>query len=37
MPLQEATASVLRSRLGANSAVFRRAKDAYWSMRARLF
>jgi hypothetical protein len=37
MPLQEATASALRSRLGANSAVFRRAKDAYWSVRARLF
>jgi hypothetical protein len=37
MPLQEATSSALRSRLGANSGLFRRAKNAYWSVRARLF
>jgi len=37
MPLQEATASMLRSRLGANSAFFRTAKNVYWSARARLF
>ena len=37
MPLQQATSSMLRSRLGANSAVFRTAKNAYWSARARFF
>ena len=37
MPLQEATASALRSRLGANSAFFRSAKSAYWGIRARFF
>jgi len=37
LPLQEATASALRSRLGANSAFFRTTKNAYWSARARLF
>ena len=36
MPLQQATASALRSRLGANSTVFRTAKNAYWAARARL-
>ena len=33
MPLQQATSSLLRSRLGANSTVFRTAKKAYWYMR----
>jgi hypothetical protein len=37
MPVQQATSSVLRSRLGANSAFFRAAKGAYWSLRLRLF
>jgi hypothetical protein len=37
MPLQDATASALRSRLGANSAFFRAAKNAYWSARTRFF
>jgi hypothetical protein len=36
VPLQDATASALRSRLGANSAFFRKAKDASWSLRTRL-
>jgi hypothetical protein len=36
LPLQQATSSVLRSRLGANSAVFRTAKSAYWAARTRL-
>jgi len=36
MPLQATTASLLRSRLGANSTVFRGAKKAYWSLRTRL-
>jgi hypothetical protein len=33
MPLQEASSSLLRSRLGANSTVFRTAKKAYWYLR----
>jgi hypothetical protein len=33
MPLQQATSSLLRSRLGANSTVFRTAKKAYWYLR----
>jgi len=37
MPLQDATSSALRSRLGANSAFFRSAKQAYWSARTRFF
>lgn len=37
MPLQQATSSMLRSRLGANSALFRTAKNAYWSARTRFF
>ena len=37
MPLQLATSSLLRSRLGANSAFFRTAKNAYWSARTRFF
>ena len=36
MPLQQATSSMLRSRLGANSAFFQTAKTAYWSVRTRL-
>ena len=35
MPLQEHDLRALRSRLGANSAVFRRAKNAYWSLRTK--
>ena len=35
MPLKEQTASLLRSRLGANSVFFRGAKKAYWTMRTR--
>lgn len=37
LPLQQATSSLLRSRLGANSALFRTAKNAYWTARSRLF
>ena len=37
MPVQEATSSLLRSSLGANSAFFRAAKTAWWSARARIF
>jgi hypothetical protein len=37
MPFQDKTASLLRSRLGANSHFFRVAKDAYWGARKRLF
>jgi hypothetical protein len=33
LPLQTATSSLLRSRLGANSTVFRTAKKAYWYLR----
>jgi len=33
MPLQGATSSLLRSRLGANSSLFRAAKKAYWYLR----
>ena len=33
MPLQKATSSLLRSRLGANSSLFRSAKKTYWSLR----
>jgi hypothetical protein len=33
LPLQQATSSLLRSRLGANSSLFRAAKKAYWYMR----
>ena len=35
MPLQEQAASILRSRLGANSTVFQGAKKAYWALRTR--
>ena len=37
MPLQQATASALRSRLGTSSLLFRSAKSAYWNIRYRLF
>jgi hypothetical protein len=37
MPFQEATASAIRSRLGANSAFFRMAKTAWWGSRKRFF
>jgi hypothetical protein len=37
MPLQEATASALRSRLGASSVLFRTTKNAYWNIRYRFF
>ena len=37
MPLQQATASALRSRLGTSSLLFRTAKSAYWNIRYRLF
>ena len=33
LPLHAATSSLLRSRLGANSTVFRTAKKAYWYLR----
>ncbi|MFL5397907.1 MAG: MBL fold metallo-hydrolase [Myxococcales bacterium] len=33
LPLQEQTASLLRSRLGANSTIFQTARKAYWTMR----
>ena len=33
LPLQAATSSLLRSRLGANSTIFRTAKKAYWFLR----
>jgi hypothetical protein len=36
LPLQEATASALRSRLGQNSVLFRATKQAYWGIRSRL-
>jgi hypothetical protein len=35
-PLQEATASALRSRLGSGSVLFRATKQAYWGIRSRL-
>jgi hypothetical protein len=35
-PLQQATSSALRSRLGADSALFRATKQAYWGIRSRL-
>jgi hypothetical protein len=35
-PLQVQTASLLRSRLGANSSVFREAKKAYWALKAKM-
>jgi hypothetical protein len=35
MPLQEQTASLLRSRLGANSVLFQKARNAYWTLRTR--
>ena len=35
MPLQEQTSSLLRSRLGANSAAFRGAKKAFWALRTK--
>jgi hypothetical protein len=37
MPLQEMTSTMIRSRLGANSAFFRAAKEVYWGARKRLF
>ena len=33
LPLQRATSSLLRSRLSANSSIFRAAKKAYWYLR----
>jgi hypothetical protein len=33
MPLQQQTASILRSRLGANSTLFQGAKKAWWTLR----
>ena len=33
MPLQQQTASILRSRLGANSTLFQGAKEAWWALR----
>lgn len=33
LPLQGATSSLLRSRLGANSSIFRPARKAYWYLR----
>jgi hypothetical protein len=35
LPLQEQASSLLRSRLGANSAAFRGAKKAFWALRTR--
>jgi hypothetical protein len=36
IPLQKRTASFLRSRVGANSAVFRETKKAYWALKAKM-